>query len=126
MLLAEGDKELMGPAAQRVRSFMAEVGFEVAPESGELPDHISVELAFMAELARREAEACSNGDIERQRRCVVIQSRFLSEHLGRWAGFFAEKVRDRADTRFYADFAGLLASFVAEDCTTRSEKPGHG
>lgn len=120
VLLGDGDRELMGPAAQRVRVFMAEIGFEVAPESGELPDHISVELALMAELARREAEAQANGDAERERLCVEIQDRFLAEHLGRWAGPLGKRVREKAETAFYREFAGLLAGFVADDLAARA------
>jgi len=60
------DDELMGAAADEVRGFMANVGFAVPSESGELPDHVSVELAFLGALARREAEALASGTKRRR------------------------------------------------------------
>jgi len=110
-----GDDELMGAAAVEIRRFMAEVGFAVLPESGELPDHISVELAFMGELARREAEALEADDHERADFAASLQRRFLAAHLGRWAESFARKVWDRAATPFYAAMAELLTGFIAEE-----------
>ena len=111
-----GDSEdLMGTAAEEVRRFMAEAGFSVEPESGELPDHISVELAFMAELARREAEALEADDRKTAEFTASLQRRFLAAHLGRWAERFARKVWDRAATPFYAAMAELLSGYIADE-----------
>jgi len=110
-----GEGELMGPAAAAVRGFMAEYGFAVTAEAGELPDHISVELAFMAELARREAAARASGDGYTLDLVIGLQRRFLAEHLGRWADRLARKVRREAETSFYRAMAGLLADFVTAE-----------
>jgi TorA maturation chaperone TorD len=111
-----GDGEdLMGAAAGEVRRFMAEVGFSVPPETGELPDHISVELAFMAELARREAEALEADDGKTAEFVAALECRFLTAHLGRWAERFARKVWDRAATPFYAAMAELLSGYIADE-----------
>lgn len=108
-------EELMGAASAEVRRFMAEVGFAVVPESGELPDHISVELTFMAELARREAAALEAGDRKKADFAVSLQRRFLAGHLGRWAERFARKVWKRATTPFYAAMAELLSGYIADE-----------
>ncbi len=111
-----GDSDdLMGPAAEEVRRFMAEVGFAVPPETGELPDHISVELAFMAELARREAAAIEADDGKTAEFVASLEGRFLTQHLGRWAERFARKVWDRAKTPFYAAMAELLSGYIADE-----------
>lgn len=110
----DGD-DLMGAAADEVRRFMAEVGFAVPPEDGELPDHISVELAFMGELARREADALGAGDQKTADFAASVQRRFLAAHLGRWAEGFARNVWKRATTPFYAAMAELLVGFIAEE-----------
>jgi TorA maturation chaperone TorD len=107
--------DLMGAAADEVRRFMAEVGFTVAPEGGEMPDHISVELAFMGELARREADALKAGDHETAAIAASLQHRFMAAHLGRWAERFSRKVWRRAKTPFYAAMAELLGGFIAEE-----------
>ena len=110
----ESDR-LMGAAAQSVRHFLAQSGFVVLAEGGELPDHISVELAFMSELARREAEAAEASDRATAEQAASLQRRFLAEHLGRWAGRFADAVRGAATTPFYRGMATLLGDFVAAE-----------
>ena len=110
----DGD-DLMGAAANEVRHFMAEVGFTVPPEGGEMPDHISVELAFMGELIRREADALGAGDQQTADFAASVQRRFMAAHLGQWAERFARKVWRRATTPFYAAMAELLGGFIAEE-----------
>ncbi len=112
--------QLMGPAAHSVRAFLSEAGYVLAPESGELPDHVSVELAFMSDLAHREAEAIGQGDRERAERAAMLQRRFFAEHLGRWIDTFAGRVRDAATTAFYRSMATLLAQFVADEHAGRT------
>ena len=107
--------ELMQGAALKVRDFMAEVGFEVVAEGGELPDHISVELAFLAELAAREADALDRKDKADAERARDIHRRFLATHLGCWAADFGKSVAARSQTGFYRTMAEALARFVADE-----------
>jgi TorA maturation chaperone TorD len=109
------DDRLMGGAAHAVQHFMADVGFAVVPESGEYPDHISVELAFMSELARRQADAEQSGDAGTAERAAALQRRFLAAHLGRWAAGFAARVQQTAATPFYRGMAGALEAFIAQE-----------
>ncbi len=105
----------MGEAAHAVRAFLADAGYVVLPVSGELPDHISVELAFMSELARREDEAMEAGDDAMAERAIALQRRFLAQHLGHWAEKFAREVEQAADAQFYRAVARLLAGFIADE-----------
>ena len=111
---------LMGPAAHSVSEFLSQAGYVVLPESGELPDHISIELAFMSELVHREVEALEAGDSETAEHAALLQRRFLDEHLGRWAVRFAEKVRGTASTPFYRGMAELLGRFVTDEDAHRT------
>lgn len=112
--------QLMGAAAHSVRDFLAQAGYAAPPESGELPDHISVELAFMSELALREAEAAQADDRETAEYAASLQRRFLDEHLGRWAGRFADEVGGAAGTSFYRSMAALLAWLIADEYADRT------
>ena len=114
IMIGEGT-DLRGAATQRVQEFMANVGYSVASESGEQPDHVSVELAFMADLAMREYEAVESEDQVLATRSREIQDRFLEEHLSQWANLFAAKVKDRAQTKFYASIDDFTANLVALD-----------
>jgi DMSO reductase family type II enzyme chaperone len=104
--------ELNGDATRQARDFFDSVGLAIDEQCRELPDHLSVELAFMAELARREAAARETGDAAQVERRVEEQTTFLERHLGRWAPAFGRIVADRAETNFYRQAGRLLAGFV--------------
>lgn len=114
IMIGEGT-DLRGDATKRVQEFMANVGYSVAAESGEQPDHVSVELAFMSDLAMREYEAAESENQVLAARSREIQDSFLEEHLGQWAGLFAAKVKARAQTKFYAAIADFAAELVEMD-----------
>jgi TorA maturation chaperone TorD len=102
------DDSLGESRSDSVRHFMGDVGFAVAEGDGEMADHISVELAFLAELTRREDEARAAGDVALTDKVSDIARRFVAAHLGRWAGAFARQVATRAESPFYASMAHLL------------------
>ena len=110
---ASGDEgELNGDITQAVRRFYVSAGLLFDDEYRELPDHLSVELAFMAELAEREAAARKEGDIASAKRRVREQCAFLKKHLGRWATVFGQLVANNAESVFYREFARLLTEFI--------------
>lgn len=108
-----GDSELYGAVTEQVRRVFEAHGFE--PGSNELPDHLSVELQFMAALAQAEATAWANGQAAEARALREEQSTFLKEHLGCWAPAFGRQVQTRAETRLYRGLGALLAEFVTDD-----------
>lgn len=109
--------ELNGPATRQARQFFDAAGLVFDEQCRELPDHLSVELACMAELARREAAAREMGDTEQVERRVEEQTTFLERHLGRWAPAFGRIVADRAETNFYRDAGRMLTGFVETEMT---------
>ncbi len=102
------DEGLSESRTDAARHFMGDVGFKVAEGAGEMADHISVELAFLAEVTRREAEARAAGETELADVAADVARRFLAAHPARWAGAFADRVEARAQTPFYAAMARLL------------------
>ncbi|RMF37178.1 MAG: hypothetical protein D6754_10025 [Alphaproteobacteria bacterium] len=114
-LMLAGDDELHGKRSEEVERFLASVGYRVPPESGEMADHIAVELEFMADLARREAGAVAGHDHETAERARAIQRDFLEQHLGQWLDRLAGQVAARAQGPFYANLARALAEFVQSD-----------
>jgi len=104
--------ELNGHATREARQFFDTAGLVFDDQCSELPDHLSVELACMAELAKREAAGREMGDAEQVERRVEEQRTFLDRHLGRWAPAFGRIVADRAETNFYRQAGRLLAGFV--------------
>lgn len=93
----------------------ARAGLNVAPQAGESPDHVAVELEFMAYLCAREAAAWAE-PAPREALGLLAQERsFLRLHLGRWLGAFAAEVRARASVPLYAEAAATAEALVQHD-----------
>jgi TorA maturation chaperone TorD/Fe-S-cluster-containing hydrogenase component 2 len=104
---------VMGNCTLAVRASYAAEG--LAPEGHSLPDHVAVELEFMAHLARREAEAWEQDDEEGALICLRQQEAFLSEHLGRWLPRFCQRVLTGEAHPFYTSLAQRTRQHVAQD-----------
>lgn len=109
-----GTGSLWGERTIAVRRYVEAAGFEYADGGhGAIPDHLSVELEFMSELARREAQAWSRGDSAAAANCLEYQREFMTEHLARWVFRFCERVVEMAGLPFYRDVARLTSEFLA-------------
>jgi len=107
-----GGASLGGPSAIWARDFMEAAGFALAPGHRNLPDHVSVELEFMARMAVREAEALEAGDAATARRLRKLQREFLENHLGRWLPRFCGHAAEHAELSFYRELARLTGHFL--------------
>ncbi|MEA5019482.1 MAG: molecular chaperone TorD family protein [Gordonibacter sp.] len=85
----------------------AECGFAMPENFVELPDHVAVELEFLALLASREAEAW---DINKREVALALQAsaaEFIVQHLGTWLESCAALVEPVARQPFYAAILSL-------------------
>jgi TorA maturation chaperone TorD len=90
-------------------------GSETHPER---PDHIVLELEFMATLLGLERGAASLNSItapERQRICREAHLRFLQEHLGWWVPGFAMLLGHQNEGGFYSAAGKFTAAFIAAE-----------
>jgi DMSO reductase family type II enzyme chaperone len=110
--VAGDEGELNSDVTLAVRRFYETAGLMFDDEYRELPDHLSVELGFMAELAGREAEAREAGDVSGVKRRVRDQYAFIQGHLSRWVPAFGKLVAKSAESSFYREFARLLTEFI--------------
>ena len=114
---------LIGSTTWDVERHYRSLGLE--PTDGELPDHASVELAFLGHLATSEATAWANGTrwlvdrVRAERRC------FLHTHAGAWLPRVGDELTTAAgDNSFYTVVGRLLSEFLAEELTeTRQSGP---
>ncbi len=103
---------LCGPPAVWARDFMERAGFALGPGHRDLPDHVSVELEFMARMAAREAAAVEAGNAAAASQSRRIQSEFLETHLGRWLPRFCGHAAEQAELSFYRELARLAGHFL--------------
>jgi nitrate reductase assembly molybdenum cofactor insertion protein NarJ len=80
--------------------------FDYHPETNEAPDHISVEIGFVAYLKLKEAYALSCGDPERAAVAAESCRQFIAEHLSAIASPLALALK--AIDPHYLTAAGLV------------------
>lgn len=105
---------LHGETTNAVKDFYGEEGVEMVGERGELPDHLGMELGFMAEMARREAEV-ERGDDGGAHRLRQRQWEFLDRFLIDWGPDFCETVAAFTNEGFYEELFELAARFLKKD-----------
>lgn len=72
------------------------------------PDHIAVEMEFMAYLCHNELEARQQGDKEKEDYAGELQKTVLDNHLAAFAYQFAEKLGLYAESDFYKTMAWII------------------
>jgi TorA maturation chaperone TorD len=103
---------LCGPEAVAVEQFYLREG--LTPNAGftELPDHVGVEMEFMAFLCRKTWEAKKAGDPGAVQEYHHQQYCFFTEHLGGWAGLLAQRLASQAQTSLYRFLGNFLQLFL--------------
>ena len=103
---------LGGAEADRVLHSYRAAGFS-DPGTGEIPDHIGHELAFLAFLCGAEADAWRDGLASESLRAQRLQRDFLEQNLLHWLAPFVLAVSDHTYL-FYSALATLTLEFVSD------------
>lgn len=103
---------LMGEAALRVLSTYALEGLCPGEVERDLPDHVAVELEFLAYLCAREAAALEERSEEKVSYYVGKERDFIERHLGRWVSPFCDGIRRETQEDFYRCWANFLDGFI--------------
>ena len=106
---------VMGPSAGGVLDAYRRSGLAINTAYRDLPDHIAVELEFMARLCFEEARAGSAGEAGLAFRLKQQQRSFLDEHLATWLPALCERVIRETTSTMYSGFAEIAATFVGWD-----------
>lgn len=95
------DGALDGASGAAVRSAYRSAGVDVAPASGELADHLGIELHFVGELRERGDRAAA--------------ASFVAEHPRQYVDDVAERVRDHDPAPFYDAVLTLTSIALTEE-----------
>lgn len=106
---------LWGASTVEVKKFIEATGLEYRRDYSGMPDHISVELEFMAELIQTEVNFRAKGHENKARQCLLWEKRFLAKHLVPWISTFCEKIISEAESSFYIEMAALTKRFIKFD-----------
>lgn len=111
-LFLDEEARLAGPVAGRVRRWYEQIGFS-ASASDEEPDHLGVELRFLALLSGAEADAQrdeNSDDVDDLRR---LQRHLLDGHLLWWLPGLAYALQEQGHP-FYTRLATLTLDLVLD------------
>lgn len=97
--------------AQDMQRILKEWDIQFAEGWDLIPDHISVELFFLAELCQRRAKVQGLD----QETLLEWQVNFFEEHVKPWVFELIEHIEKKAETGFYRSGAILLRDFLAEE-----------
>jgi TorA maturation chaperone TorD len=97
-------------------------GFRVAEQARELPDHLSVQLEFLAALCLKEAYALDQGWSGRASTARRARRKFVREHL-EWFPRFEREVVEHARLPFYPAAAAWAQAVLAQDVGRAPRRP---
>ena len=108
-----------------LNGFYSAFGLQLGKDSNnERPDHVSIELEFMAMLLIKEAYARNEGWDDKAGVCLEARKKFLKDHIGRWGPTFCTVVKHKAEVEFYKVLAGLTVDLINKDLKDLKVKPG--
>ncbi len=102
---------LLGASAVAVQQWYRLAALEMSEDFKELPDHIGLELHYLAYLCAKEREFADSGEAGKQTRAREMQRDFLKAHVLAWLPDLAQKVQANASMALYPAIAGLAVEF---------------
>lgn len=106
-----------------IAGFYRAHGLQSGGTERERPDHITVELEYMAFVAKKETLALRNGAPERAAICRDTASAFLRDHLGCWGPAFGLRVRAVSSSPWYSTLGELLALWIEWELVAMGVEP---
>ncbi len=93
-------RTLMGPCTADLKRAYLDLGLQVSSSSGELPDHVAIELEALAYALSFEETA-------------PVARQLFEEHLAQWLPRLCRAVAHEAEEGFYRDLAVLTLDWLA-------------
>ena len=116
------ERLLMQRSRDEVLAAYRAQGFERSGDLNVPEDHAGIELAFMARLCRKEADALAAGDEVGAEAARETQRVFLRDHVLAWFPQLCADLEKRAKRGLYRGLAETVRQFLAFE----REEPGVG
>lgn len=106
---------LQGPSTVAVKQWYRLAAAEISDDYKDLPDHIGLELNYLAHLCKKEREFIESGDQTRLTRAREMQRDFLAGHVVGWIGQLRDKILEKTRHPFFQGIAELAVEFTHRD-----------
>ncbi len=108
---AEG--KLYQDSTFKIARLYHEAGLNVKESFGLPPDHIAVELEFMAYIAFNFLDSLKNGNMENVNYAQELERHVYDQYLSQFAIRVGETIKDRAKTDFYRSIGNITGLFFS-------------
>lgn len=98
--------------AWQVKEFYKSYGLNVKEDSKIFPDHLGMELEFMAYLTDKESKAWKDNDEKALTKWCNLQKDFFSNHLDKWVFGFLGDLDRCAFHPFYQEVSKVTRGFL--------------
>jgi len=109
---------LMGSSAVEVQQWYKLAALDISEEYKDLPDHIGLELNFLAYLCMKEQEFARAGVQSKLTRTWEMQRDFLTAHIVRWIGDLRTRLYEKSQHAYFRTVVDLAVDFTNKDLAT--------
>ncbi|HON84674.1 MAG TPA: molecular chaperone TorD family protein [Syntrophorhabdaceae bacterium] len=109
-----GEGKLYQDSTFKIARLYHETGLNVKESFGLPPDHIAVELEFMAYIAFNFIDALKNENMENVAYAEELERHVFDNYLSQFAIKVGETLKDRAKTEFYRNIGEITALFFSK------------
>ncbi|MGD2107874.1 MAG: molecular chaperone TorD family protein [Phycisphaerae bacterium] len=113
----------MGRCAGEVQAWYDFASVELSSEFADSPDHIALELNYLALLCANE-EALANAAPARLTRVWEMERDFLAGHVVRWVGSLRDRIYENTEHPYVTALGDMAVEFTARDLATLEDALG--
>jgi TorA maturation chaperone TorD len=90
------------------------------------PDHLGLELNFVASLLDSQINALKKGLTDDARRLDEVRAEFMKKHVCQWGPQYLEKVAETTGDPFYNPFVNFARAFLESEAESVLARPAAG
>ena len=109
---------LMGGCAVDVQRWYRLAALDIAETAADLPDHIGLELGYLAHLCAKEGEFAAAADDRLLTRDWEMERDFLAAHVVTWIADLRDRLYTKWPHPYYCAIADLAVEFTRRDLAT--------
>lgn len=106
---------LMGQSAIDAQKWYRLAAVKISGSYRELPDHIGLEVGYLAHLCGKEQQFAAAGDSARLARARQMQRDFLAAHVASWIESLRDRLYEVSKDAYFRALADLAVDFIRRD-----------